>query len=519
MNHIKKIKLKNFKKYTEFETTFDPKINILIGDNESGKSTILQAIDIVLSGSRQKIEKVGLDNLFNTTCIQKFLTGQQKIENLPELSIELYFNDVEDILVNGKNNSDKIVRDGISLICEPDIKLHKEIKEIFDQNEDNFPFEFYSISFRTFAGEGYSGYKKYLKHIFLDNTQISNEYANREYVKTMYFSKSTDVDRSKRKNLFRKSKIDFRKNSLKELNDKISAYSFSLRTGSKSNLESGLTITENDISIENQGKGKQCFIKTEFALDKKENTLELILLEEPENHLSHLNMKRLIRRIAGSDDKQIIIATHNDLICARLDLRKCILLNSSDNKKCKLESIPEKTAKFFIKAPNNNLLQFILSKKVILVEGDAEFILMEEFYKSIAKETPEKSDVHIISVGGTSFKRYLNIARVLQIKTAVIRDNDKDFKNKVTENYIEYIEDFISIFSDSNNKRYTFEVAFYEDNKSKCDEIFGPDRRSLSVQEYMLNEKAEVAYQILENGIKDFSVPEYISNAIKWIKN
>ena len=43
-----------------------------------------------------------------------------------------------------------------------------------------------------------------------------------------------------------------------------------------------LTIYENDISIENMGKGKENMIKTETALDKDANRSDIILIEEPE---------------------------------------------------------------------------------------------------------------------------------------------------------------------------------------------------------------------------------------------
>ncbi|EMD0828620.1 AAA family ATPase [Morganella morganii] len=45
MTHILKAKIKNFKKFREYEIYFDPKRNILVGDNEAGKSTILTAIE------------------------------------------------------------------------------------------------------------------------------------------------------------------------------------------------------------------------------------------------------------------------------------------------------------------------------------------------------------------------------------------------------------------------------------------------------------------------------------------
>lgn len=43
---ITRIKLHNFKRFKDIEVSVDPIINIFIGDNESGKSSILQAIDI-----------------------------------------------------------------------------------------------------------------------------------------------------------------------------------------------------------------------------------------------------------------------------------------------------------------------------------------------------------------------------------------------------------------------------------------------------------------------------------------
>ena len=61
-----------------------------------------------------------------------------------------------------------------------------------------------------------------------------------------------------------------------------------------------------------------------------------------------------------------------------------------------------------MKAPDNNVLEFVLSKKVILVEGDSEFILLDAFYKAVSKGASlDEENVHVISVDGTSFKRYM----------------------------------------------------------------------------------------------------------------
>ena len=69
---ISKVILKNFKGFQNIELECNKENNILIGENGSGKTTILYAIGLVLSGSHAQIEKNGLASLFNSTAISKF---------------------------------------------------------------------------------------------------------------------------------------------------------------------------------------------------------------------------------------------------------------------------------------------------------------------------------------------------------------------------------------------------------------------------------------------------------------
>jgi len=448
MKIIEKIKLFNFKRFNTFEVAFDDRINLLIGDNEAGKSSILLALDLVLSGSKSKVETVSLENLFNAEVVNSFLAGNKKLENLPILYVEVFLNEQGNPDLNGKNNSDDKTCDGLRLVCEPIEAFGKEINDILKQDHANFPFEYYSIKFITFSGEPYTGYRKFIKHLLIDSSQINNEYATREYIKTIYRANVSDSEKNKHQNEYRRHKSLFKDNTLDALNNKLDNYKFSVRTGSKSNLETDLTITEDDISIENKGKGRQCFIKTEFALQKNnaEKDIDALLLEEPENHLSHVNMKKLVQRIANSKNKQLFVATHSNLISARLDLRKAIMLNSNSSAPALLKDLPEQTATFFMKAPDNNILEFILSRKVILVEGDAEFILIDALYNNLHADSLESSDIHVISVGGTSFKRYLDLAKILNIKTAVIRDNDGDAQVNCVDNFEDYLADNMQVF-------------------------------------------------------------------------
>lgn len=520
MKVLQRIKLMNFKRFENLDSNLDRSLNLLIGDNESGKSTILLALDLVLSGSRGKVEGIGLESLFNTEAVSRFLGSEKRLEDLPILFVEVYLNEQNDPDLNGKNCSEDKVCDGLQLRCEPIDALGEDIKRILSQKDPLFPFEYYETKFLTFGGKPYVGYNRPVRHLLIDNTQINNEYATREYIKDLYDTNVEGTERNKHRNEYRRYKDRFRNEVLNDLNKRLDRYSFTIRTSGKANLESDLTISENGITIENKGKGQQCFIKTEFALKKpKHNTnIDIVLLEEPENHLSHINMKKLIHKIQDRSEKQIFIATHSNLVTARLDLRKCILLNSGSAKHTLLSELPEQTAQFFMKAPDNNILEFILSKKVILVEGDAEYILAEAFYKKITGLAPEDSDTHIISVGGTSFKRYLDLALLLKVKTAVIRDNDGDFQQNCVDRYSEYSCEHIKVFSDENKERSTFEICLYEDNKTVCDGIFEDSRRTLSVKDYMLKNKAEAAFLLLLNKADELSPPKYITEAIQWIR-
>jgi predicted ATP-dependent endonuclease of OLD family len=342
---------------------------------------------------------------------------------------------------------------------------------------------------------------------------------NNQYVKAMYEAEVEQPQRYSLQNEYRQQKKLFKETKLNVINDSLHEYDFAIRSGSKFNLETDLTLIEGGIQLENRGKGKQCFIKTAFALREREanKTLDVLLLEEPENHLSHTSMNKLICHIQKAHNNQIIIATHSSLICSRLDLRKSILLNSASSTPAKLNDLSSETAKFFIKAPNHNILELVLSKKVILVEGDAEYILMESLYEKVTGNSPAEDGIHIISVGGTSFKRYMELSKLLNIRTAVIRDNDKDYQKNCIDNYAEYIADCITVYADQDDTRYTFEVCMYLDNKDVCDELFSRGGIQLPPQEYMLKNKTTTAFKLLDEKLNELVVPAYIQEAIEWI--
>ena len=516
---IEKIRLQNYKRFLDYTVIPNPGINILIGDNEVGKSSILEAIDIVASGNLRRIEAIGIDKLLNIEAVKQFGMGVRTIENLPIMRIELYLAGHFDHTMNGKNNTDRRICDGVRLVCEPNIDYAAEIRAALEANSDYFPYDYYSVRFSTFADEPYTGYKKKLRSIIIDSARMSTEFATSDFVRRMYlqYTESNEKERIIHKSQYRQMRTTFQMESLQGLNGRVPGdknYKFGLKSGSSMDLESDLMIYEDEIGIDSKGTGKQVFIKTDFALERSGENVDVILIEEPENHLSPVNLRRLVQRVASAKEGQLFVTTHSSMISTRLEINNLLIMHQESAKSpIMLSDLSEDTARYFAKTPPASIVEYVLARKALLVEGPTEYMLMEKFYQACTGATPEEDEVHVIDVRGLSFKRYLEISKLTGSKVAVITDNDSDYQKNCIEKYAGFAGDSnIGVFFDDDNTMRTFEIVLEACNKAVCVELFGQDAVA-----FMLNNKTEAAFRLLTKD-KALTVPDYIKRAIEWIR-
>lgn len=502
---IKRLIVENFKCFSNLDLEFNEDINIFIGDNGTGKSTILQALDIVFSGSKKKVLDYGLENLFNKRAVNEGLR-MKAYDALPQMSIFAFFE--EDTKspkyerFRGEKNPEHVEEYGIKFVCLPDEDYMEEIEKCLREDPPIFPYKLYKISFRTFKDEPYNSYIKPVGTKYIDSIGLRTFNVIKNLTKDTYVTTLDERTRTAVEQKFSERLTTF------ELPAPVKEKGIYL----SGNLEDFLDIKEGEIPLLNSGDGKIAAIKLKYTLDQTGEDAPIILLEEPENRLSCFRLKKLVSELTASMYKrQFFVATHSSKIVSGLGLRKAFFIG--DNTKCNpLKDISKDTSIFFEKATSDNLLQFVLSRKVVLVEGAAEYILMGLFYKKVRNTTPEEENVCIIPLNSLSFRRYLEVAGVLKNKVAVVRDNDR----KKGPFYPEYSCDLIRVFSEEDTSLYTFEKALYAVNKELCDRIFsGPD-----AEKYMLCNKAESAYKMLCYLLKNkerFNIPNYIEKAILWI--
>ncbi|WP_415368087.1 ATP-dependent nuclease [Erysipelothrix rhusiopathiae] len=519
---IEKVKLYNFRRF--YETTeiyFNEKNNILVGDNGIGKSTIIEAILLTISGSISKVEKVGLERVMNSTAISEYLDKKESCL-LPKTRVEVYLK-TDDIKLYGLHNSERKLHSGVSMTMEPNDEFVKELDDFKNSTSMSFPFDYYKITFCTFQGSDYNQYSRIFSYTKFAFDALSNDYEIGKYIKKKYEDLLDDSSKSTLNHKYREALHTFTDAAHVNYPQLKGDISYHANTVGSSLLNHNLTLRVRNQDIWNLGKGEKLLTIISSAIESaKSNCLDFVFIEEPESHLTSRNTRELISELNSIQNCQSFVSTHDSMIASGIGLKSVNLVTEGGI--ISLNKLPDQTSKFFQKTTNNNLLNFVINQKVVLVEGNAEYIVMPELIDKITSTKEGGTTTEIISVDGLSFTRYLDIAKISNSKVAIITDNDGNYTRNINEKYREYINENIQVFSDTDNSINTFEVSIYRNNSTLLDEYLGSAQRYKGVQSYMLSNKTEASFELLEllrsnSDFKNkFIVPKYIEEAIKWIR-
>jgi len=180
--HIERINIKNFKIFKSFTIELNDGINILVGDNEAGKSTILEAINLALTGllTGKYLKNEISQYLFNNDVVEEYLLSLKtgKPMELPKIIIELYFAGIDkNALFCGRNNINKDDACGLYYKIEFD-EQYKDEYERYMQIEDitTLPIEYYKITWESFAYQTITSRGIPIKSALIDSS--NNRYQN-----------------------------------------------------------------------------------------------------------------------------------------------------------------------------------------------------------------------------------------------------------------------------------------------------------------------------------------------------
>lgn len=508
-------------------------LNLIVGDNEAGKSTILEAINLALTKriNGRVLEYELSPYLFNAKCTAQYLCDlkQGKNPRLPEILIELYLtNDSPDSAsLRGNNNSRKTDCLGIKLeiVFDEDYK-EEYTKLLADETEKKLiPAEYYRVHWYSFANNAITARSLPIWISYIDATTIRLQSGTDYYIQNIISEGLEAKEKVALAVAYRKLKEQFSsEESIKNINQNLSkgaitakSLSIAIDISQKSNWENNLIPHLDELPFQLAGKGEQSALKIMLALERKAKDSNIILIEEPENHLSFSSMSKLIDKIKTKcDGKQIIIATHSTYVLNKLGLDKVIMLNDG-TKHTRLNNLPPDTYDYFKKLSGYDTLRLILAEKSILVEGPSDELFVQKAYRLKHGKLPIDDGIDVINIRGLSFKRFLDIAKELEKQVVVITDNDGDYKKNITDKYAAYSAvNAIKICASNDNSAPMLEPQFVKCNDlSVLNKAFGESwKNKQEAIDFMVSNKTEWSLTVFET-TEIITIPSYIQDAIQ----
>ena len=446
--YISELKLWNFRKYTNEDGSIDLEhphlvvpfkkgLNVLIGENDSGKTAIIDALKLVCkTHSIEWIRAIDADftigrDAFRIEVVLQDLT-EDEASQFPE---KVMFDGEETLLrfvLEVSKSGDRIMpyevkaHNGILVSLsaeEKDLLKSTYLKALRDAETEltakkGSRFSQILLGHELFA-EGATG-KDFFESTFNNANDSIKEWVNDE----------TGGERSPKQMI--KGVIDSFVHSFisdnKESDIQISEANI------RSILEKLSVVIKDEISP-GLGSLNRLYMATELLhLRKESNNLKLCLIEELEAHLHPQAQMKVVERLQKEEEVQFIMSTHSPQIGSkiRLDAENTSVIICKDNEVyplskglTKLEANDYKYLDNFLDVTKANLF---FAKGVIIVEGWAEELIMPALAINQRKSLTT-NEVSVVNVGSTAYLHYARILmrndeKILNYPVSIVTDYD-----------------------------------------------------------------------------------------------
>ncbi|MBN8682359.1 MAG: AAA family ATPase [Chitinophagales bacterium] len=520
--YLSELKLWSFRKFgsnsnfdrnkPDFIISFQKGLNLLVGENDSGKTAIVDAIKYVLLTNSREYIRLEIDDFYNYHQISKDKKQTLRIEchfkfnaedndskaknfldwghfnDKGEFELRIFFEaeqkngKIEPYDIRGGMDNEGVVLDARAR----ELLRITYLKPLRDAKEELKPKKGSRLSqvldsHSTFAEKDNHFLTKTVK---IANKEITNFFeGNKSHhhtlldeIKQILGSENTLMPEIEEK--FNPYLHDSDKKG-DELANRINAYLsnfFGIDTSSQfkiseTNLRGILERLSLHLDRTNAGLGSHnlLFIAVELLLLEKEDDftgLRLALIEEIEAHLHPQAQMRLVEYLqkeCSNKGVQMLLTTHSPNLASKVKLENLIICRDNyaypmGSEYTMLEKGDYAFLERFLDVTKANLF---FAKGVILVEGDAENLLLPTIAKIIDCDLTQNG-VSIINLGGLTFKYYERIfiqkdkpqAEQMNTPVAVVTDVD----TKVWEFY-----------DDTDNEKHIEDC--YELSQSVIDDV------------------------------------------------
>ncbi len=447
---IKKLRIKNFRQIENLEIQFNKGLSVLVGENNCGKTTIIDALRMVLFPGRD----------YDSINITEDDFRRDSENSTIEISA----------LFSGLSSQDQTrYLDCLVLREDHEFDLRFNIEIEFDSRTGR-------CKYRTSGGEvggskPSSDHHDFIHTIYLPplrdpNRELRPGHYSR--VSKILQSNTSVSDQSEFESIAKEANekiqsLDAIKDATTSINEQSASIAGPVLSQETelvfsdpefSHIVAGLKPVVDDLPFHLNGLGFNNLLMASASLVLLKKSPDLsyrgLLVEEPEAHLHpHLQvlLLRQLANIAAEGDKkkqpvQVVVSSHSPLLVSQAPLQSIIsisqgpgsIMKASEMAAVSLSDTEQKKLKRYLDSTRSELF---FAKKVILVEGISDHLIIQSLSRHLQVDLKSEA-VTIVRVEGLNFDIFVKLFQDEKLPTpvSIVTDGDMDSDGKLSSSSI-----------------------------------------------------------------------------------
>jgi putative ATP-dependent endonuclease of OLD family len=482
--YLEKFTIRNFRSIENLSITFNKGVNIIIGENNAGKSAIIDALRICLSQGKQWRD-IGIRNEEDF-----HIKGSEISDDLPPIEFGLQFKIENDedrhffnsmVWQNPADTTDQNIQLHFRYYLVSNPKGLKNLKwkiwganlegNVPDSNELQLIFYTYLAPLRNAEME--------LKPYAREN-KVTSLFRELTKYQTTVDGLTVDKELSKAEKALLAGKLqtvieaegwsDLIKTGEKFLNDHLEladirnkgskvhlklieyqydniikgmltrkpVYASELLVGDNSDKQRFFDVSQNGLGENNLIYASAVLGDLKNRRDEKKEHYYALLIEEPEAHLHPQKQNTFFKYLNNLQDLgiQIFITSHSPTITAKSDLNHLIVLQKqpaiTSTFTVRQSALSDNNKIFLRKFLDVTKSQLFFSNATMLVEGISEALLMPVFAKMVNEEFDlDRNGIEVVNINGVAFEPFAKLynsvtaEQRLPSRCVLLTDNDQ----------------------------------------------------------------------------------------------